>query len=465
MATLLPGDQPPVPQASVDNSLPPEYQAQIDAARKKQMLAQMLFQMAQSNHMPQQQGAIASRASPLAALAPAISAYFGQKLDSQGTQGVNDIRQKYATDEANAIQQFQGLPPDQQQAAGQLSPFNRVRSIATALQAQRDKRLDLGVNAAKDFDPSGAVKMAQTGMIPVDYSVPPAVPPAVQMLDNPNMPGTKMPMVVNTGKGGIQTGTMQQGGTTINMPGQEGQQALSFLKSDLENRQKGAASAKDTLNSNAYILDALQQGAQAGGGEGMVQALRKGLQAVGITPPATASTEQLQMALGHNILDNAKKLAPVTENDIKQLEKELGSVSTDPNALVRMLAYTQALATKGLSGFQDYVQNQTSNLKLPEAQALFTGAGMGYEPPSSLSGPQPFQMETVRNLKNLGYDITKLRDPSGQPFAADSQFHVNPTAGFSGLAQPQAPAQKPLTIDQLSPAQKAQLLQLLNGKQ
>lgn len=251
----------------------------------------------------------------------------------------------------------------------------------------------------------------------------------------------------------------------IKLPGKEAEASLDFLKGDLKERQSGAGVARDLLATNTQVIDALEQGAKAGGGETLKQGLRKLTQAFNIDLPATASTEQLSQALGNRLLSEAGKLKPVSNEDMKQLAKIVGSIDTDPTALTRALAFTNALALKGLSGYHEYVDYQINNLQTPYARDMFGGARIGYDLPTQLTGPMSLQLDTVRNLKNLGGDITKLRDPTGQPFDLNSRFQVDPKKGFPGIDQPKAPLTAPAAParnwEQLSPDEKQRVLQYL----
>lgn len=179
------------------------------------------------------------------------------------------------------------------------------------------------------------------------------------------------------------------------------------------------------------------------------------------------------MAAGGAILANAAKIRPASDTDMKILAKIVGDIETDPTALTRAIAHAQAMSLRELSDFNRYVGAQSENLTDPVMKSVFQNQHIGYELPGRLSGPMPFQMETLRALQNIGGDLSQFEgvDETGKPFkfSPNAKFNINPTAAFPGVAdripEPTKPGtpQKPLRVDQLTPAQKEELRKLLGG--
>ena len=449
-------DQNDIPQ------MPPEYQAQLQQLMRQRQIAQMLMQQ---NLQPRETQVIsghAVRQSPLSGIARALMGAQGMSslnaIDSQSTDVARTMSQAQAEEGKRLFSVFQ-QNPQQGVAEAASSKFPQYQKLAKEWQDALNKRLEGAGNAmSTGGDTKGAVQTFQSGQIPAEYQ-PKAMPaPVVQQVDGPN---GKIPMVVTTDKYGVQDAKLGSGGVnvTTKIGGKEGEMALDDLKAEKKDRQARAQIAKESLQSNQTALEALSEGAKAGGGEGYKQAIRKAGQAFGFAAPETASTEQLQMGLGDAILRKARALAPVTGEDVVRLEKILGSVNTDPQALNKMLAVYNALAVKELQTYNQWTSHQAANLETPYARDLFKGAGIGYEvqaPP----GNQTQQLQAIGELANRGGDISQF-GINGQPFEPGAKFDIR------GGSQPAAPAQP----SKLSPADekryqelKARLQKLQGGQ-
>jgi hypothetical protein len=241
-----------------------------------------------------------------------------------------------------------------------------------------------------------ALETISTGEIdPGISTVPPKAPVFGSAPD-----GT--PVVTNYDKYGIPKASLGSKGVNINMPGKEADMALDVLKGGLTKWQEKADIAKDTLSANIVALNAINEGARIGGGEGIKQAVRKGLQAFGINAPDTAQTEELQMALGNAVLQYARKLAPVTKEDVERLQSWLGSISTDPTALEKMLTLSNAVAMRTLHDYNQYVGEQKGNLKSDYARSLFSGADIGYGLPPQVPGDTRQALMTIQAMRQRG---------------------------------------------------------------
>lgn len=440
--------------------LPPEYQGELDQLQKQQMLAQLLQKQAFNPQMPQSQGRMAARVSPLQTLSQALTGYLGMQGEAKAQQSVRGVQQKYIADENTALDQFAQAPEDQQQLLGMKSQFSRVQELAKALQAQRQKRLEGFAASVKDVAPGDAANAHLTGKLPTGPYVPPAIPGIEEKTD-----GSGNPYLVRTNRTGekIPTFAPKAPTTNVNIPKQENQFSLSLLENQLKPREEAATAAKNVLASTTRAVDSLSRGALAGGGEGIKQGLRKTLQAFGVTPSATAETEELKMALGSAILNEAAKIKPISNTDIETLRGIVGSIDTDPNALTRALAFMQAEAIRGLQGFNKYVTEQGSTLTDPLARQRLSGITIGNELPKQLYGPQTFQMAVMQALQQGGGDVSAFGQ-SGAAFPPDAQFSIkNPAAGFP-VAKRNVPAGDPPGWSKLTPAEQAEYLRL-KGRQ
>lgn len=442
-----------------DQTLPIEYQTQIDALRKKQALAQLLMKQGLNPQMAQSQGRMAARTSPLSFLSSALSSYVGSQADSKADEGIAGVKQKYSADAQGAIDQFLQAPEDAQQGFAAKSQFPQVQALAKEMAAQRQKRLEGFSGAVKDVDPQGAARALISGRLPGgDYAVP-AVPPMEQgRLED----GT--PFVRDINRKGEGTTRLVRPPIQVNnqIPRAESRMSLDVLEAGLKPREEAATAAKNVISATNRAVDALARGAQAGGGEEIKQGLRKALQAFGVTPAGTAETNELQMALGSAILNEAAKIKPISNTDIETLRGIVGGIGTDPNALVRALAFMQAESIRGLQNFGKYVTEQGSTLSDPTARQRLAGVTVGADLPRQLVGPQSFQMGVLQALQQNGGDLSSFRI-GGQAVPEDAQFNISPGKGFP-MAKGKTPPEV-LTVDQLTPAQKAQLLKVLQGGQ
>lgn len=435
---------------NMDMGLPPEYQAELEAAQRKAALAQLLVKQAMGFKGAESQGPVAARTSPLAWLANAATGYLGNKALGDSTAEQAKVKQRFSNDQLGEIARLQGLPVDQQIQEGQRSKFPMGQQLAKGLAASREKQLEQFVGVTKEIDPLAAAGAAITGKLPGSYT-----PPAKKGPEFGTDPQGNNYVTTYDAKGTPSVHYAPKG-INFTLPGQENAMALDTVKSNLTSWKTKADSAKSVYSSSLAALDALEQGAKAGGLEEQKQALRKGLQAFGINLPATAPTESLQMAMGSGILANAEKIRPASDTDLVILRKLVGSIGTDPEALTRAIALAQAMALKDLQSYNEYIDTTQGSMKSEPAQMLFSGAKVGYETPKQLSGPIAYQMELMRQLKRQGVNISGFADSTGQPFPADATFDIrNPTSGFKGVAAPPKPQGGLKPVSQMTPAEKA----------
>jgi len=445
---------------------PAEYQTQIDEQERKRKMAQMLFQQAMGFQGAKSQGALASRTPLFAGLANAVSGGLGAYADANASKGINEVKQRYQADESADLAKLMGLPEEEQLKQGPLSKFSRSRDLAKTLSDRREKRTTAGAPIlAQAGDVQGALGALNTGNLP--STVAPPTPPMISGLAGSD--GTKKDVLVNTGAYGRQTATPFPVGNTMtaNLNGPADYKAIEEnWTADLKERQKAADSAKASLASSRAAVEALQAGAQAGGAEGIKQTIRELAQGFGIPNAATAPTQELNMALGNAVLEDARKLAPVTNEDLKYLEKLNGTINSDPQALTKMLAHRAAAATKSLSDFSDYMGSREASIKdigTPELRdrmkALIAGQRIGREVPPSLFGPQTFQIEMARQMGNLGYDVDKLKLPEVvRRDIKEGNMKVDtggsfPTGQRSGAASA-SEAKKPKPISEMTKAER-----------
>ena len=204
-------------------NLPPEYQAEIEAAQRKRALAQLLQKQAMGFQGAQQTGRIAPKTSPLAWLANAATGYMGSQADTAGAKSIADTRNRAGTDQRAEIAALMAAPEDQQFAQGQQGRFSQTQALAKAMQDQRMKLRE------KRGDILGRNEMPDQALAALEGKPIGALPqPVAPMLGSVQCTGGPIPTVTNFGKGGRQTLSFGPGaGATFNnLPAQTEKAAL-----------------------------------------------------------------------------------------------------------------------------------------------------------------------------------------------------------------------------------------------
>lgn len=437
----------PIPTGPI---IPQEYQDQIDQARRRQMIAQMLQQQAMQNKGPQQVGPVAAKISPLAALANVAQMGVGGYLDSSAMSDASTAKSQFEKDQLADLQRIQSTPEPGQVAAAQISKFPQNQAIGRALQGQMEKRREEAAKIAGTAgDEQGAMNLL-SGQTPVNqYQAKQYPAPQIKYEVDTNDPSgqRKIPYIYNYDKNGRPTispgSSMTQ---TVNLPGKEGELAATREQSELGSMQNQAQTAQATLATAQRLTQALQDGGVTGGGGDLKQTARKFFQAFDINLPETGPTDVARTQLGAGMLANINKLGRnPTDYDEKLMQRLIGSLDTDPNAMPQLIAFMTAQAHKSLQDFGDFVDIKRNGPAAKTYPGLYDTADVGIRTPKELFGPMDLQMRTMQALKQAGGDITRFRDPSGKPFDANSKFDIKnaPLTPPSTPAAVTAPAAAP----------------------
>lgn len=432
-------------------NLPPEYATQLAEILRRQQFASQMQQQAFAPKQTEMVSGIAVKNGGLNPLLQALTGYMANK-EVRGAQGeIAGVQQKYASDQEAAIRAMQGMPNIEEQIRyGQTAglKFPAVGAMAKALTEKRLKLAEKGSDVLKEIDPMRALETLRTEQIPgADYRLPAPKEPEFGSVPGPN--GVQIPTVKNYNQRGVPTASFGPGaGTTIQMPGKEADMVLAGQGKEIEGKVAAFDAAKSSYLDAQRAMEAIQAGADAGGGAAATQWLRKAYQFLGGDPKNLTETTNLEMALGGQVLENARKLAPVTEVDLKKLESILGAITTDPQALAKGLAYVAAKSAKTMHDFHSFMDAQTENVgktatpAMRDAlQANLVGRKIGREAPDTLFGPQLFQLELARNLAKEGFDLNRLRgiDP-GMLKDLQSPDRMKVDLGSVSPAKAKAPA-------------------------
>lgn len=447
----------------MEMNLPLEYQQQIEAALRKKKLAEMLQERAMNNNAPAPMGPVAVKQSKFGSIANVLSsiggAYMGNKADTE----VNNVRQQYGQDEAADMAALTGMAEPDAIKAGQNSKFNRSRELAKTMQAQAEKRRG---EKAKVYNDAGQIDNALSTLD--GQPLGPQKPyqgSTVEWIKSPD--GKDVAKTINRDKYGRETITLGAQGSNTNisniLPTKEGEISLERESKDLSEMQAKARAAQATLANAERLNKVLEEGASIGGLAGTKQAARKLFQAFGIQTDESGPTDSARSLFGKALLENAKQLGiNPTDTDAKRIEQIVGTIDTDPSSAPMLISWMTGGAHKTLQDFGEFAKIKRAGEGAKKYPGLYDTLDIGIQQPNNLFGSPEMQVRILEAIKQSGGRIDQFRDNTG-PVDQNSTFTLgkpNPIA-----TKPAAvPADKPLTIDQLSPAQKAQLLKMLGGK-
>lgn len=396
--------------------LPLEYQSEVDALQRRRQIAQMLLQQAMQPQQTQMMGPIAVRQSPIAGLARGLAGAYGGYKESQIPKELSGIRSRAETEGVEELTRLQGMQdPRQRITTGMASRFPGIRTQAQAWQKAYDERTNKAADVLKD-DPQASLDVLRTGQLPETYKPTPLPKP-----EEVTLPSGARGVLEQDRKGQWQFKYEPKAGAsqTVNI-GADEKEAIQFHAAQIKTRQEAAKASRGALDGIQRAVMALERGAQAGGGENFKQALRKGAEFFGVNLPDTASTEDLGMAMGEAMLGRLAALRPASNQDILTLEKIVGQIRTNPEALAQALSFGGAVAIRELQNYNKYMDEASGSLKEGPVRSLFAGGKTGYEVPDKLTMPENFLVNMMENLDRLGGDAK----PYG--FVLTGQSDTNP---------------------------------------
>jgi hypothetical protein len=431
---------------------PPEFASKLSRIQRQQAISQALLQNSLTPKGTEVISGRAVRQSPLEHIARLLTGGISAYNLRKGDEEAGDIQGQIAQARQQQVDALLANPASADQGMGNPDPM--IRDIAKEFAGRRAKRLEGFAGVLKDSNPEAAARAFQTGEIPTEQYQAPDMPKPEFGTD----PQGNNYVLTRNRKGEVEVKFAPKPMTiTNNAPAQRGV-AYDSIKPQVAERQTEANVARDAISANRTALEALNEGAKSGSAGKFFQSVRKVAGAFGVDPEGKVPTEKLAMALGENILANARKLAPVTENDLKLLEDIKGSLNTEPQNLVRMLEIMNAVGVKNLQDFGGYIDDVTSGME-PEFQGILRGQKRGYEVPN-LPGNQVQQFRTLQEMQARGADVSQFRDPSGMQIPPDARFDIR------GTGLPPQPGGAPAPISPasgLSP-QEAEELRILRER-
>lgn len=444
-------------------ALAPQYQMHVEDALTRKNIAQAMqqrfMQGQQQSFVPGGTGTpIAVKQGGLGTLAEALSGIISGQQIGQADAQIYGAR---SADQAAGQAELQAFmaEPDRNKAIAQALASSRpdIRAFALEQQKRRQDQVNQFAGVIKDRDATAAGNAIASQSLPTNF-IPQPIPKPEILTQGDNtyalIPGANDTLDLKFAQKGV---VVQN-----NAPAKISDAAIAENTAELKAKKDAYDLGREVVNSSQKAITALEEGAKAGGGEGLKQYLRQAVQAFNGKTEGLTETTQLSQALGDAILANARKLAPVTKADIGQLQDILGSVNTDPTALSKALAWNTAHGFKAMTDFNTFLDNQENLLKdiknPDQADALrtiYAGQRVGRDMPKGLFGPQLFQLETAKHLGNLGYDMAKLQGLP--PGFLDSPPKINMSGAFPATTKSTDPGVKPAN---LTPAEWDELQKL-----
>ena len=462
-------------------TLTPEAQAQYDAAERKKQIALMMMKANPEGLQPMKLGTIASRVHPLAFIADAASKHFAGKEFEKSADAQGKLKTEGAANYSGAVNDFMGQngPSGDPSAIARLltNPSPAVQQfgkdtqskMAAAAEKEAERLLKAKEAAAKilgDYgDPAGALGVFNNG-IPRDYKPPQMPEPEIRSTPGPN--GQPVSYALTTNRKGEKSIHNLGGGVNVSvdnkLAGKEGELSLAREQKDLDDQRTLAQTAMNNLGVASRITNLIRDGASAGGLTTPIQMARKFAEPFGIKIPETGMTDELRGQLGEALLNRAKALGSNPSNaDAERINQIVGSIDTDPQALVKLQAVITAKAHKDLADFQQFVgvKRQGKNA------SLYDTVDIGIRQPDQVAGTLPNKILVAQHMMQQGMDpaqiskLTGLRMEDLPPVDAEMGFSQKSLTGGSHL-NPKNPVASPgqAPIQGLSPEEQKRLLEL-----
>lgn len=169
-----------------------------------------------------------------------------------------------------------------------------------------------------------------------------------------------------------------------------------------------ARTAADSIASNVEARNSLAGGAFVGAGAETKLAISKSLQSMGfnVAPDKVTNTEYLQSTLGQGILNKAKALGTQpTDNDARIVRTIVGSIGTDPNALVKLLDYQDVMSNRAIG-------DHNKNYGDAKTRGFDAGFDLTVKPPAAAEKPAGNGKTVVQTGMYGGKKVVKYSDGS-----------------------------------------------------
>jgi len=399
----------------------------------------MGFQGAQS------QGPVASKTSPLAWLGNLASGLVANQADAKFSEEGGKVREKFAADEQKAGQEWFALPESEKLTSGMVSRSPLVKGLASKYRDESVKRKETAAAAVLKQDPNRAIPYAETGSLgegplPVD----------LETVNGQRVPKTQAgdfrttfePPVITKGPSGPlltqknsvgqveaidKTPRVSVSGPSISLSTGKGETAFTEkLGAKQAERFDQAATFADqgykTRSVVAQLRELDQKGIFSGPAANVATQIGGFAQTLGIPVDEAklANSQVYQQQIAKQLTDQltGSLARSTTDKDMEVIKASLPQMLVSPQGRQKLYQLMEKAAETDISRFKTFQEQLIK--AYPEHKGMLT-ANLVDETPGR--GVQSSERPVVP---------------------------VNPSTG-----------PKPLTIEQLTPAQKAQLRELL----
>jgi hypothetical protein len=388
-------------------TLPYNLQVQSQQLDRRRKMAEALFAQNAQYGLPETKGRMAARANPMEALTKALGLYLGGR-------------------------QLKGLNDEETALGGQIAE----RESAQAAAAKKAALIEALVKNTGSRATAGSVRDTLITEDPnaLQYYTPTIVPHQINGASG----------VLETKPTGEQDFKYEPKAQNVTVnTGAKVDDAIDIGRvQSLEKRLvEELPATRNVIRNSVAAVDLLDQGAKAGGGQSVFQAIRKFGQAFGVDVPETGLTDQLRTSLGENILAEARKLAPVTGNDVLLLQKLIGSIDTDPQSLREISAIMLA---------KSLLTQDRHNEEVDRARSVTSGRPEKYDALRFNRGDLPVRNQALvarayQLMKESGHDM------KGYKFDNQPVNDVGLDINFFPQLGPQGPATPPGTPSRFKP--------------
>jgi hypothetical protein len=383
----------------MEQMFPAEIQAQLAQAQQREKLAQLLIQQSLQN--AQQPTQFTPGKYGRAVQANPLAAAVGVGTMINANQGMNEA----AAQQGQILGDFENQTQDELRqlhtgGKDRLTQFlasknPRVRLAAEMLRKEQEERdkwlLEKVGDAAKDRgDTQGSIGLYTGQIAPTNYQPAPFDEPQVKPL---TVNGKEFVETRNFDKYGRPTTSVTAGPSNVSV-NTAGKLNFEQTKQDLEATQPGkgelwnqAKQSSKALTRISQAVGEIENGAQTGLLEPLVQPLRGLGEYFGIENAATAPTAALSATLKARVLDEQGGLgAQISDADRKFFVEAAGDLSTNPDALLRLLAIAAAMSTNQVTSLNQYLEGMKGETDLRPGQLDMRRVPLNFTIPEGATG-------------------------------------------------------------------------------
>ena len=432
--------------------MPTDLMEEMEQERLRKQMALALLKKLQDQNPTQgwERMAIMPKLSKVGALAGAVSQNLAAGDAAAADQRMAGIRQQADQAYQQGVSGFAGAGDKNAEIAKLMSSNHpalrafaaeqaKIQRELAEKEAERKRHLAQAFMpiAAEAGRPEVAASVGQTGVIPDNFSAKAPPPVTTRQFPNPADPTKPLVALVRTDQKGQEFPTPFPGSTNVSMTtrlaGEEGKLNLEREQADLTARQTAAKTGMQNLQLAQRVKNLIRDGAQAGGFQSALQMARKFASTFGVVVPETGFTDELRSALGERILKDAKALGPNPSNrDAEIIAQIVGSIDTDPMAIMNLTAVMEARALKDLGDFKEFLNIKRTDTTNP---GLYNTADVGIQGPNQIAGTLPYKIKVAQMLAQQGIppaqitSLVGLKEEDLPPVDADMGFNLQSYVG------------------------------------